>query len=141
MRTFNIDKVIEATSQYADSIEDFYPEEWLENIDNIALINENDDVMLFQYIKDGTYFGHYFLFSRGREAVRAASEFIQELFAEYPVNRIVGLTPITNLGARWMNKRINFKSQGVMDTIAGPCELVVQTKEEWENFYGRSIRR
>lgn len=135
MRTYDVDKIVEAVSQYADKIVDFYPYEWVLDKANIALINDKGDVALFQLLRPEVYYGHYFFFSRGREAVNVAKDFLREAFTEHPVKVIQGLTPLVNLGARWMNRQLGFKSQGVTPTIADTCEIVIMTKQDWETLY------
>jgi hypothetical protein len=135
MRTRDVDKIIAATNQYSDNIVGFYPYEWVLNKSNIALINDKDDIGLLEFLRPGVFYGHYFFWSRGREAVTAGKEFLREAFTEYDVKAIQGLTPLTNLGARWMNKQLGFKSQGVTPTIADTCEIVIMTKQDWEAIY------
>ena len=52
MRTYDVNKVKAATAQYAREIEGFHPEEWLSDEKNIALINDKDDVALFEHQAD-----------------------------------------------------------------------------------------
>lgn len=136
MRTYNVDKVVAATSQYAEEIEGFYPEEWLDNPLNVALINENDDVALFenQVGLKNTVCGHYFFFSRGKEAIKAAKEFLEEVFTNTYIETITGLTPRDHKAALWMNRRLGFKEHGEIDTVIGPCRFVMLTKEQWKEL-------
>jgi len=132
-RTFDIDVVKAATDPYKEGLYGFNPEDWIEGTENIALVNEDKDVALFEREIPGIVTGHYFFVSRGRAAVRVAKEMLKEAFTkDYDIKVIRGLTPLQKLGARWMNKQLGFKSYGVVNTIAGPCELVILTKEEWE---------
>jgi hypothetical protein len=135
MRTYDVDKINAATVQYSEEIEGFTPEEWLDNKMNIALINNNDDVALFEHQQalTDTVCGHYFFHSRGREAERAAKEFLEEIFTNYYVKTITGLTPETHKGALWMNQRLGFKEYGNVDTVVGPCRFVMLTKEHYED--------
>lgn len=135
MRTYDINKVRAAVSQYADQIVGFDPKDWLSNPKNIALINDNDDIALFenQVSLTNTVCGHYFFFSRGKHAIKAAKEFLHELFSnDYPVETITGLTPEDHKGALWMNKQLGFKDYGSVDTAIGPCRFVMLTKEQWK---------
>lgn len=135
MRTYDLEKIIIATKQYAKEIEGFYPEEWLSNDLNIALVNDDGDVALFEHQEglENTVCGHYFFFSRGKQAVKAATEFLKEIFSEnYYVQTITGLTPEEHKGALWMNRRLGFKDYGQVDTCVGPCRFVMLTKEQWE---------
>lgn len=137
MRTYDLEKVRTSTAQYAEEIEGFNPEEWLANDLNIALINPNGDVALFEH-QDGlenTVCGHYFFFSRGKQAVKAAQDFLCEIFSgNYYVETITGLTPEEHKGALWMNRRLGFKDHGQVTTVIGPCRFVMLTKEQWKDL-------
>lgn len=136
MRTFDISKIKAAVAQYAEEIEGFDPYYWLQNPNNIALINDNDDVALFehQYRLTNTVCGHYFFFSRGKQAVAAAQKFLEEIFSnEYKVDTIIGLTPENHKAALWMNRRLGFKDNGQIDSITGPCRFVTLTKQTWKD--------
>jgi hypothetical protein len=133
-RTFDPVKVKAATAQYAEEIEGFHPDDWLANDMNIALTNEDDDIALFEHQVDltNTVCGHYFFFSRGKKAVKASKEFLEEIFSgKYYVETIIGLTPETHKGALWMNRRLGFKDHGQVKTVIGPCRFVMLTKEQW----------
>lgn len=133
-RTFNADAVWDAVSQVKEASDNFNPLPWLSNISNIALMNENGDIALFERQDTDIVCGHYFFFSRGKEALRAAKDFLQEIFTgRYNVNTIVGITPLDNKGALWMNKRLKFSSYGQIDTSVGPCEFVSLFKRDWES--------
>lgn len=134
MRTTDVIRVSSAVAQYADEIDGFYPEEWLGDEKNIALINSDDDVALFEYVRPGVYYGHYFFWNRGKHAIAAAEEFLREIFT-YDIRVLEGLTPITNLGARWMSKRLGFKSLGIIKTPK-PHLFMMMTREEWNELYG-----
>ena len=138
MRTYSLNKVLAATSQYeGGEFEGFNPEEWLQHPKNIALTNGNDDIALFEHqaeMAEGTVCGHYFFHSRGKQAVEAAKTFLEEIFSEeYDVENIMGLTPIEHKGALWMNKRLGFKEHGTVDTVEGPCMFVLLTKQQWKD--------
>ncbi len=136
-RTYDEEKVKQATAQYAEEIVGLDHKQWLANEKNIALINANDDVALFenQVNLTNTVCGHYFFFSRGKNAVKAAKEFLQEVFSDvYYVETITGLTPQDHKGALWMNKQLGFKDYGQMETEVGPCRFVLLTKEQWKDL-------
>lgn len=131
-RTLDIEKIIAATSQYADEIEGFYPEEWLDNVDNVALSDDKGNVALFEREMPGVVTGHYFFFCRGREAVKLSHRMLHEIFTgPYKVSVIRGLTPVNNRGALWMSRHIGFTSYGIINTQIGPCELFILTKDEY----------
>lgn len=134
-RTKDLDVVNAATAQYKDQMLNFYPDFWLGIPANVALVNDKGDVALFERMNDldQTVIGHYFFHSRGREAVRTAQEMLSEIFlGPYDVTSIVGLTPLDNKGALWMNRRLGFKHDEEVMTEAGPARFVLLTKQEWE---------
>jgi hypothetical protein len=136
MRTKSVSIVKNATDPYKDEIVGFEPDKWLDNPANVALTNEDGDVSLFerQLGLPGTVCGHYFFHSRGKKARETAVAMLKQAFTgPYNITTIIGLTPLDNLGALWMNKQLGFKSYGQVDTETGMCEFVVLTKHEWEN--------
>lgn len=137
MRTYDVNIVTDATDQFAENIYGFIPEEWLANDDNVALTNEHGDVSLFEREMPGVVTGHYFFHSRGRDAITAAEQMLREAFTgDYDIKLIRGLTPLKTLGARWLSRQLGFSSYGVVETTVGCCELVILTKQEWENNNG-----
>lgn len=106
--------------------------ETFSNPRTILLVSDDRDYSLFEWFNDSVYTGHYFFRSRGREAKKVGREMISYLFKTYPfIQMIRGLTPLEYLGARWMNKQLKFKSHGIVQTDCGPHELVMLTKEDW----------
>lgn len=136
MRTTDLAVVKAATDPWAHELIGFNPEEWLAHPTNIALTNEYGDVALFerQYLKSNMVCGHYFFHSRGPRAAKAAIELLKEAFTgPYNIDIITGLTPLDKTGALRMNEFLGFQSHGQLDTVIGPCEFVMLTKQEWEN--------
>lgn len=137
IRTYDADVIDTAVEQYRHKMETFDSKEWLERKENIALVNDYKDVAMFAGMLPSVVIGHYFFHSRGKYALIAAKEMLREIFSgSYDVKVIEGLTPLENLGARWMNKKLGFKSYGVVDTTSGPCEVVILTKDEWRLLNG-----
>ena len=133
VRTNDLQIVKDATDPYADEMLGFDAEDWLADDDNIALTNEQRDVALFakQHIPHVAC-GHYFFHSRGKTACIVAKQMLEEIFTgPYGVEIIVGLTPLDKRGALRMNEYLGFKSHGQVETEAGPCEMVILTKKEW----------
>jgi hypothetical protein len=139
IRTHNIDILNAATKEYKNELTGFYPDLWLSIPMNVALTNEAGDVGLFERTAEmsGTVTGHYFFHSRGQKALLTAKEMLREIFTgPYDVTSIVGLTPIENKGALWMNRQLGFGHEEEEDTVAGPCRFVLLTKQEWELLNG-----
>lgn len=114
-------------------IEGFYPEDWLSTETNVALTDGLGNFSLYERELPGVVSGHYFFVSRGRDALKAAKDMLAEAFTgPYNIQVIRGFTPLTHLGARWINKQLGFKGYGVVNIITGPHELVILTKKEWE---------
>lgn len=90
-----------------------------------------DNFALFEKIAPRLYLGHYQFSARGKEAVQAGKAILTKAFATKDVEVIVGLTPIEELGARWLSRQLGFKSQGIEDTVEGPAELFIMTRNEF----------
>lgn len=131
MRTYSVDDVLQAVQR---DILGFYPEQWLADKNNVALINESKDVALFerQWYSGVTVCGHYFFHSRGKEARDAAKAFLKELFTgPYNVEQITGLTPVEHKGALWLTRQLGFTFHGDMMTDEGLHKFSLLTKEGW----------
>lgn len=106
--------------------------DWLTNDRNIALLSSNSDVTLFEYHRPSVYYGHYLYTSRGKDALVSASEALDEIFNRpYNAEIVQGVIPIGHVGARWLTRRLGFKSQGIVQTVLGPNELFIITRSEW----------
>jgi hypothetical protein len=136
MRTTDLSVIHAATDPWKEEIVGFDPEVWINIPGNLALTNEYGDVALFerQYLQPSAVCGHYFFHSRGVKACKVAKQFLGEAFSgSYGISTIIGLTPLTKRGALRMNNYLGFQSLGQIETVIGPCELVMLTKEQWEN--------
>lgn len=129
-RTFDPVIVDEATGGHHGG--DFDPTLWLSNPSNIALVNSSGDVNLFQFEREGLYIGHFFYKSRGRAALTAAREMLAFVFSYPEVEVLIGLTPVDKLGAKWLTRKLGFKSYGEVDTIPGRCEMFVLGRNEYK---------
>jgi hypothetical protein len=135
MRTTNKDVVQKAIQTYAKEIVGLDLEEWLANPLNIALTNEHGDVAMFEHQVDLPMMvcGHYFFFSRGKQAIQESHKFLKELFTDYYPEGIIGATPEEHKAALWMNRRLGFKDCGRLETEIGPCRFVVLTRQQWKD--------
>lgn len=135
-RTYSVMDIYQATEQYAEEITGFEPKTWVEDNLNVALINHNNDVALFerQFGQPKTVWGHYFFHSRGKDARDEARNFLTEIFTgSYDVEMILGLTPTEHKGACWLNRQLKFQTLSELETVAGPAFLVMLSKQMWEN--------
>lgn len=102
----------------------------LEDEDNILLFDGVDNYGLLEYIREGEYYGHYLFGSaRGRQAVKTAKAIIDYAFTEYPIKLFRGKTPLTNVGALWLNNKLGLISDGIEHSEIGWLELTYLTKE------------
>lgn len=139
MRTYDIIKVQEAIDCLHEDGIDIGAEEWLSLPTNIALTNDKGDIALFEIGFKDIYTGHYYFQSRGRQAITAARDFLDELFNTcYNIDIILGLTPITNLAARWLTRQVGFKSYGIVHGPTSHYEMFIITKREFNGYFNRS---
>lgn len=104
-------------------------EETLANDENIFL-REDDNLAIFELSQPKVYLGHYFFNSaRGRKAIELSKKALNIIFDQAEV--VEGWTPLDNKPALLMSKWLGFKSYGQIDTMAGPMELFIMTKNEW----------
>lgn len=138
MRTYDINLVANAITSLSQVSVDFDPQEWINDSRNIALV-VNDDIALFHYEKPGVVNGHYYFKSRGRSALTAGQRFLEEIWKDsYGIQTILGLTPLGNLGARWMSRQLGFTSHGVVSTTIGPHEIFIMHRAEHEAIMHRT---
>jgi len=122
MRTYNCELIEPAVKLFLGDNHLIDLNNWINQPTNIVLVNENGDLALFE--KQGTWQGHYYFKSRGKKAIEAGKNFLDEIFNLcYDIKILTGLTPLTNLKARWFNRQIGLKSQGVIIINKEPFEL------------------
>lgn len=132
MRIFDANKASVAISSLLKDENRCDPVEWIANTKNICLQNANGDLALFEYGMPKVMTGHYFFQSRGKKALEAGHAFLDEIFNPcYNIEVITGLTPLTNLGARWFSRRLGFKSQGAVTVRGKSYEMFIMTKKEF----------
>ena len=133
-RIYNAEKIDEAIGSLLDNDTNVTAEEWLSDPANIALENDRGDIALFEIGLKNIYSGHYYFKSRGRGAINAAKEFLDCIFNTcYNIDILIGLTPITNLPARWLSRQVGFKSQGLVQGPKRHYEMFIMTKREFNN--------
>lgn len=129
-RTKDITAIARALEQVKDDLKGEPIEPWVAAENNIALINDFGDVSLFEYRgKPGVYCGHYFFFSRGKDAVKAAKEMLDYVFANHDVRIIIGFTPSDKKGAVWLSRHLGFEDQGETLIDNRSHRVFVMTKE------------
>lgn len=136
MRTWDAVKLAEAVTYLLKS-DKVDPIDWLSNPDNIVLENEHGDLALFEYAFPGKkqiYSGHYFFKSRGRQAIKAGKDFLDELFNScYNISILMGIVPVDHLAAKWITRQIGFTSYGIEEIREKEYELFILTKKEFNH--------
>lgn len=125
-RTVNDKLVGETISLFPKYVQNtFQTSSWLKDTENIALVNGEGDVALFEKTNDGRYEGHYFFpTSRGRDAITVGKKmlrYLQHYHKEIKV--ITGLVPDENKPTKWVTRKLGFTSLGSQMTLNGECEL------------------
>lgn len=134
MRIYDASLITDAIDYYLGKGNNEDPILWISDPKNIALMNENGDLALFEPRIKNQYSGHYFFQSRGRKAIEAGKGFLDELFNScYNIGTLTGFTPLDNKPARWMSRQLGFKSYGEVSLDDMIFELFIITKEEFNS--------
>lgn len=129
MRTYDVKLIEPAVKSFLGENHSIDVAKWVQESDNIVLVNDDGDLALFE--KRGTWQGHYYFKSRGRKAITAGLNFLDEIFNPcYNISVLTGLTPLTNLGARWLSRKLGFQSQGVINIDNQSFELFMMTNKD-----------
>jgi hypothetical protein len=132
VRTWDARHVAEAIEFYIGKSNDIDPIVWISDQRNIALTNEDGDLALFEFAKVGVCGAHYWFKTRGKVALANAHKLLDEIFDPcYNIQVITGMTPLTNLAARWMTRRLGFTSHGHINARGKHMELFILTKREY----------
>jgi hypothetical protein len=133
-RSYDPDLIAPAIEFFLKSTTKVDPKEWIKNPDNIVLVNDSGDLALFEKGIRDIYSGHYYFQSRGRKAIDSGKAFLDELFNTcYNIDILMGLTPLHNLPARWMSRRLGFASQGAITLNDKHYEMFILSKKEFNS--------
>lgn len=133
IRVYDPHLIQDAFKQFMKTEDRVDPIEWLANPDNIVLQNDRGDLGIFERGVAGYYSAHYWFKSRGRAAITAGTEFLDEIFNScYNITVMTGFIPLTHLGARWLTRRLGLKSYGVIHGLGPlPDEMFIITRDEF----------
>lgn len=132
MRTWDAVKISSAIETLLKPEDRVDPIDWLSDPANIVLENDLGDMALFEKGIKHIYSGHYYFQSRGRGAITAGLNFLDELLNScYNINVLTGLVPLDHLGARWLSRKLGFTSHGVVQIRKKHYELFILTKREF----------
>jgi hypothetical protein len=111
-------------------------ETWLNTPGNVPIVMghpDAPDIALFDDAGDSVYEVHFLFHSRGRAAIDAARESFRRLFEDYGADLIMGMVPEIRPDVKLLARWIGGKLVGQRDTVNGPCQLFVLSKEMWSN--------
>jgi hypothetical protein len=101
------------------------PANLIEDPKNILLFDEGGG-QFFHWRGPGVFEAHSFYLVRGKQALERGREAVQLMFAEYGAEMIWRATPVENRRARWFNRQLGFKSNGILEMPGyanGLCEI------------------
>jgi len=136
MRIWDATKIAIAIKHFLKTEEQVDVIEWLSDPVNIVLENDNGYIAIFEYgiPAKRVYSGHYYFKSRGRQAIKAGKELLDELFNScYNVNILMGMVPIERREVKWMTRQLGFKSYGPEEARGKQYELFILTKKEFNH--------
>lgn len=131
-RSYDRDKLREATKElrWMNSDEDL--EKWWSFPDNIMLV-DGDDVGLATYEYPGVYSCHLYFKSKGRKAIKQGRAMLLHLFDNYEAKAVRGLIKTQFKAARWAARQMGWVSLGVVKFPNGDDELFYGTKENFKD--------
>lgn len=107
---------------------------------NTLIFGDEHGVLLFNYLGDGIYEGHYmFTDTLGRrDAMKLARRAIKELFTTHCASSINGVTPRANFGARAFNRALGLVPVGeATDTAGRSCIKYRLERASWHHSLHR----
>lgn len=128
-RLFNKDKLEKLCEPYRHFMDGFYPETWVEDHTNVALLDtETDDLGLFEFESEKMCYGHYVFKSRGKEAISRASSILSHLFELNPETVVVGMVFDDRPDVKWMTRKLGFQSIGKVASSIEEVEIFTMTR-------------
>lgn len=132
MRTYDASLIAPAIELFLGTNNNVDPVEWLADPEHIALVNDKNDLALFEPGIKHVYSGHYYFQSRGRGAIDSGTELLDELFNScYNISILTGFVPINHLAAKWLSRRLGFTAYDIVDINNQQYQLFILTKEEF----------
>ena len=118
-------------SLLVSSLVGFDAQEWLET--NVALIDDDNNLILIQHEYPGVVQGHYFLTTaKGRKAIELTEKAFQFIFNRLHHQLVFALPLVINKKAVWMCRQVGFTSYGTVDTPQGLCEMFILHRKDYK---------
>lgn len=131
-RSYDYNKLDKVVERYKDTWIGFDAEQIVKDEENILVTDGQDNFGLFEFSKPGVYYGHYMFTTRGPATKQVARDLLGFFFKEFPVDIVLGLTPVEHRGAIWLNQQLGFTFHGVTETEAGPHYQVSLKKDDFK---------
>lgn len=109
-----------------------------------VIFGDEDGVLLFAYLGDGVYEGHYLLTDSltPRQKMARCRAALKELFTTHAAWAINGATPRGNLAARAVNRALGFRPVGsTHDTLGRSCIKYRLERSQWEALSAAQLER
>lgn len=94
------------------------------------LLIKDKNAVLFEYITQGVYQGHYFLRDGGKVGIDFCHACLKYVFDD-GVEVVTGMTPSNNKPAVWMTRRLGFTILDEVKTDVGDLTLSMLTKKDY----------
>lgn len=104
--------------------------DWVADPRNVAVIEDERDIVLFDYEGPGIFQIHVlFSSSRGRGAVERIKRALRGMIRDHRAEVIFGLVPDHRRDVKMMARWVGMKSHGERANDCGVCELFIFRKE------------
>lgn len=133
-RTFDPADVARQTDKHMYKLPCFWPESWVKDEKNYALIDDHNNVGLMDYYRPYIYEVHIYFEDRGGEALERLKGMRDWVFQNTDAGALVGKTPVLEKGAWLLTRLAGFKRIGMVETSFGPMHHSLLTKEEWQKI-------
>ena len=130
-RTFAAADVAAQTDKAMLDLPCFWPEDWVAAEQNYAIIDNDGNIALLEYVSPGVYHPHIYFSARGREAIEVAKEMLHWVFTMTDAEELLGETPILAKNAWFVVRQVGFKPQGLAASEWGPLRLSRMTKQQF----------
>lgn len=108
----------------------FDAHEWFSQPTNYAFI-EGENVAFGEMKTPGVYWVHFcFHTAKGRQAIELTKRMFEALCFHSDLKAGVGLIHHENKKARWLIRQVGFKSEGLIETSNGLCEMFIKFRSK-----------
>ena len=104
--------------------------DWVCDPKNIALLlNDEDDLILFDWVGPGSYAIHLFLKSRGKDAVDAVRDATKIMFADHDAKMLTAYVPEARKDVAVIARHAGWHYAGTRESNFGPVRVYLTAPE------------